>query len=175
MSRSSQSAMGNSPDHPPPARITYPTHGRRSFFFPNYCSLDSSRRDGLEAAFGYGRDQKSIEFVRQTFSHTPSCHRPFCRARCASGNNILSHSPLLVGQVTLNCCSFLQLSNSTLCDRSVFSSGACGFCVILLTSQFGSFRKCVKTAPFVLESLALCVPITLCLFVLSVRNSKPVG
>ena len=81
-SRTSQSAMSKSPDHPPPASIP----GIIVFCVRLMQPCLVFRRDGLPVDFGSERDQSPIE-CHTNVSHTVSCHRPSCRAHCASSNN----------------------------------------------------------------------------------------
>ena len=92
-SKSSRSTISKSPDHPLPARSTNPTKILGCIFLTNWCTLFSPEM-GLQLTLAPKRCQRSIEFYN-IFAHTLSCHRPSCRTRCASSNNIPSHCPTI--------------------------------------------------------------------------------
>ena len=123
-SRSSESAMSRSPDHPHPARDTSSHEDTGKHLPAKLTQLGTgSRSDGLVILAP--NEVEGPSHVTAIVSHTLSCHRPFCRARCASSNNIPSQCPYhsLFGWPTSirRCrCPFFYLSNSSSRDAVGF-------------------------------------------------------
>ena len=87
---------------------------------------------------------------QQIVSHSLSCHRPFCRARCASSNNIPSQCPYhRSGRPTSirRCrCPFFYLSNSSSREAVGFRANGCT-CVMRPSTRFGEIALPVKILP----------------------------